>query len=84
MQVDLITLAISSCFGHGCRDADIVSLGLTAFASFMGDSGAAAGEPLESFRATAESTGLPDLSALGRQELNIIRINTTSIQFEEK
>lgn len=44
-----------------------MSLGLTAFASLMGDAGAAAGEPLESFRATAESTGLPDLSPLGRQ-----------------
>lgn len=49
------------------RDADIVSLGLTVFAALMGDSGAAAGEPLESYRATNESTGVPELSPLGRQ-----------------
>ncbi|CAM9942981.1 unnamed protein product, partial [Ectocarpus sp. 6 AP-2014] len=49
------------------RDADIVSLGLTVFAALMGDSGAAAGEPLESYRATTESTGVPELSPLGRQ-----------------
>lgn len=48
------------------RDADIVSLGLTVFAALMGDSGAAAGEPLESYRATNESTGVPELSPLGR------------------
>lgn len=33
----------------------------------MGDAGAAAGEPLESYRATTESTGVPELSPLGRQ-----------------
>lgn len=48
------------------RDADIVSMGLTAFAALMGDAGAAAGEPLESYRATNESTGMPELSPLGR------------------
>ncbi|CAM9786700.1 unnamed protein product, partial [Ectocarpus fasciculatus] len=52
------------------RDADIVSLGLTVFAALMGDSGAAAGEPLESYRATTESTGVPELSPLGRQSLH--------------
>lgn len=44
-----------------------MSLGLTVFAALMGDSGAAAGEPLESYRATTESTGVPELSPLGRQ-----------------
>lgn len=43
-----------------------MSLGLTVFAALMGDSGAAAGEPLESYRATNESTGVPELSPLGR------------------
>ncbi|CAM9694572.1 unnamed protein product, partial [Ectocarpus sp. 12 AP-2014] len=57
------------------RDADIVSLGLTVFAALMGDSGAAAGEPLESYRATTESTGVPELSPLGRQ----VDIDTASI-----
>lgn len=46
-----------------------MSLGLTAFAALMGDAGAAAGEPLESYRATTESTGVPELSPLGRQAL---------------
>lgn len=32
----------------------------------MGDAGAASGEPLESYRATHESTGVPELSPLGR------------------
>lgn len=54
-----------------CRDADIVSLGLTAFAALMGDAGAAAGEPLESYRATTESTGVPELSPLGRQAFDL-------------
>lgn len=48
------------------RDADIVSIGLTVFAALMGDAGAAAGEPLESYRATTESTGVPELTPLGR------------------
>lgn len=48
-----------------------MSLGLTAFAALMGDAGAAAGEPLESYRATTESTGVPELSPLGRQALII-------------
>ncbi len=58
---------------HG-RDADIVSLGLTVFAALMGDSGAAAGEPLESYRATNESTGVPELSPLGRYAKPLSRV----------
>lgn len=52
--------------GACTRDTDMVSLGLTAFAALMGDAGAASGEPLESYRATTETTGVPDLSPLGR------------------
>lgn len=52
-----------------------MSLGLTIFAALMGDSGAAAGEPLESYRATNESTGVPELSPLGRLGIRSDRLN---------
>lgn len=58
-----------------------MSLGLTAFASLMGDAGAAAGEPLESYRATNESTGVPELSPLGRRvSLHIDDVRETLFQ----
>lgn len=47
-------------------------MGLTIFAALMGDAGAAAGEPLESYRATTESTGVPELSPLGRQDIDCL------------